>query len=158
MRDLSRGIEEVKVGVDKYLFTSNFAFLSELQNSMKVDPVELYTEMSMGGIDTMRIRDVMVASVAQKNGNEITDKVAEMETLITRYGLQECSILASHMLACAMIGDEKKSQLQSRTKMMEALEAFSVSQLIPLENRLWLWGQQIAISGLFAWLTFSAFA
>lgn len=101
---------DVECGSDIYVFKSDFSFLESLNQSVG-DPMEIYIDFCSGKTDPNQIKGVMVASIKAKNGNVVPKPPAEVERLITRNGLQECWALCRHLLAYAMIGDEKKSEL-----------------------------------------------
>ncbi len=150
------GVIEIECGNDTFLFKSNFSFLASLQEA-NLDPMNAYVKLSNGESDPLMVRQIMQSSIDLKNGESVSKSKIEVEILITRYGLQECWILCRHLLAYAMVGDEKKSELRNLTpnKLTQIItEPFLLESS---ENRRLLWVYHLLISGICACINFSLY-
>ena len=140
------GVVGVESGSDLYMFKSDFSFLASLNESVG-DPMEVYTEFCNGKSDPEFIKGVMIAALKLKNGNTVNSVSDEIELLITKNGLQECWALCRHLLAYAMIGDIKKSELH-RLKPNKMLQLITEPFLLEnSKNRRLLWAYHLLISG-----------
>ena len=150
------GVIEVECGKDLYVFKADFSFLASL-NEQAGDPMQLYTDFVGGSSDPQIIKTVMMASIKSLNGETVKDKSGEIELLITKNGLQECWALVRHLLAYAMIGDLKKSEL---LKLKPNKLAQLIAEPFLLEsskNRRLLWAYHLLISGFCACIRISLY-
>lgn len=150
------GIIDVECESDLYVFKSDFSFLASLKQSAR-DPMEIYTDFCDGKIDPETVKSVMLASVKSKNGEHVKDISNEIELLITRNGLQECWSLCRHLLAYAMIGDVKKSELRKLKPSRLSRIITEPFLLESLKNRRLLWIYHILISGVCACTSISLY-
>lgn len=150
------GVVEVECKSDLYVFKSDFSFLAALKQAVG-DPMEIYTNFCGGDSDPETIRGVMVAAVKSKNGDPIKDATNEIEELITRNGLQECWALCRHLLAYAMIGDVKKSELH-KLKLSKLSRIITEPFLLESSrNRRLLWVYHLIVSGVCACISISLY-
>lgn len=150
------GIVNVKNGESSYVFKGVFSTLAALQDR-EGDLIAVYEKVNSGGCDLFVIKNVISCCMDLKNGETVNDKDAEAEYLIESHGLQECIILCQHLLAYAMIGDEKKSKLHK-------LKPSKLTQLITepfklesSKNRRLLWAYHFLISGVSVCASFSLY-
>lgn len=139
------GIEQISCGDDDYTFKADFNFTAVLEQNVG-DPLDIHEEFSLGKCSPKRIRDVLCCSIQTKNGEEIQNKEAEIEDLITRNGLQDCLYLSNLLLAYAVIGDVKKSELRKLkpNKLTELItEPFKLESS---RDRRLLWGYHLIFS------------
>lgn len=118
--------ETFKDGSRTLRFVADYGFLVSV-SSIGRDAARIYIDLSEGTIDPECVRDILVCSVADFEDDE---KSSLIEDLITRYGLQECAIMAQIMLSHAMIGDVKKRNLAKG----EAIQSLT-NQLIPSRSK-----------------------
>jgi hypothetical protein len=147
---------DIECGDDIYLFKSDFSFLATL-NESHADPMTVYVDLANGKSDPLAIREIMLASIKSKNGKPVLKPKKEVEELITRYGLQECWILCRHLLAYAMVGDEKKSELRNMTPSKLTQIITEPFLLESSRNRRLLWVYHLAISGAYVCFSFSVY-
>ncbi len=141
--------EVFKDGNKEIVLVADFGFL-EAVNSHGTDVSILYSELASGMLPPAKIRNILICAM----GDEIENKKEYAEDLITRYGLQECGIMASMMLTHAMIGDVKKSSIERKEKVKSALETITGSPSMSLRKVGCLWMAQTMISITLACLTF----
>lgn len=139
------GVVDVESGGDLFVFKSDFNFLASL-NETVADPMTIYVDLANGKTDPVVIRGILIASVKSKNGEQIKQPTDEIETLITNYGLQECWLLCRHLLAYAMVGDEKKSKLRKLNPTMIEKIITEPFLLENSKNRRRLWAYHLLIS------------
>ena len=130
--------EVFKDGNKEIVLVADFGFL-EAVNSHGTDVSILYSELASGMLPPAKIRNILICAM----GEEIENKKDYAEDLITRYGLQECGIMASMMLAHAMIGDVKKSSIERKEKVKNALETITGSPSMSLRKVGCLWTAQL---------------
>jgi hypothetical protein len=106
------------------IFTADFGMLEELA-SIGRDPALIYADLSAGLMPPVDVRNVMAAS-----GPEDLD----IEDLINRYGLAECSMIARHMLSHAMIGDAGKSRALGQETTRALLDSLVTDREKALQN------------------------
>jgi hypothetical protein len=131
---------------------ADFGFLESV-NSFGRDVAVVYSDLSQGLMPPADIRNVLVSAVQLRDEENKKDFI---ESLITKYGLQECAIMASVMLSHAMIGDEKKSQIENQVRVEGALSALTSTQSENLKRLGLLWGAMFIASTVLA-CTISSF-
>lgn len=146
MANKREGYESVDVGGVDHMFKADFAFLAELKDEAKEDPMRLFASFATGESDPNMVRAVLVSSIVSVDGVALPDNIRQevIEELITRYGLQEAWILAQHLLSYAMIGSIKKSRLGDLEKMTQSLGGLSWLSLKSLQSR---WALPLVIFG-----------
>lgn len=154
------GEEAVIVGSDHYLFKSDFGFLAELEELAPVGPMAIFVNLSGEDCKVEYVKQVLCCSMKSLNGKEIeSDKVEQkVEKFITRHGFEMSIVVAQHMLAYSMIGDEKKSETQELERKMQLLEKLSISQSVSSRSLLSLWVYRVMIFSVFACSSISLYA
>jgi len=151
-RNKAQGFEEVNSGDELYIFKGDFGFLMSLKEMSPVDPIAIAEHVAH--LDPEHIRNVLMASLRKRDNIESDDMAEEdiqatIEDLITRHGLQECGILAQHILSHAMIGDLKKNALDRHENVQSLLNDLVVSRSKSFRNHALLWGYSLMIFGIF---------
>lgn len=147
-----QGYEEVDSDGVLYLFKADFGFLASLQELTGSKLFTIAEEIPAG--DPEVIRDVLVSSLVKKSGDDVDElsidsKRELIEDFITRHGLQECSILANHMMSNAMIGDLKKNQIDRHQSIQSLMNHFVISRSTIFKNHAYLWGYLALIFGTY---------
>lgn len=156
MANRKEGFEQVEVGPDLYLFQSGFRLMSELKDAVGVDPARMYEAFAEGDTKPDWVHGILSCALKQINGKDVEPQEVKniCERMITLYGLGEAWVLAQHLLAIGMIGDIKKSQLQTMEERQHLLELFAPFRLLSLKDQLFLWGWLFLISGIAVWSNF----
>lgn len=154
------GEEEVVVGGDHYLFKSDFGFLSELEEISPVGLMILFNNLSGDDCKIEYVKQTLCCSMKMLNGEEIkSDKIEQkVEEFITRNGFEMSIIVAQHMLAYSMIGDEKKSETQELEKKMQLLKKLSISRSVSSRNLQSLWVYRVMLFSACACSSISLYA
>ena len=135
--------EEIFEDGDKHVrLVADFGFLVAV-NSMGRDCALLYTDLSNGLMPAEDVRNILVCAAADIPDGERNDYI---ESLITRYGLQECSVMAQVMLSHAMIGDVKKSALDRAATVRGLIDLTLNTQLMSFRKAGLLWVGTVATS------------
>ena len=114
------GQETLKDEGKEIILTADFGFVVAI-NSYGKDVSQIYSDLSSGMMPAKDIKHVLRAAMS----DDIDDNY--IEGLITRAGLQECAILAMHLLSHAMIGDVKKSKLAKMEPIQSLIAQFKGS-------------------------------
>lgn len=130
---------------------ADFGFLCSV-NSLGRDVALVFTDLANGLTPPEDVRNVLVSAAVDVPES---DRVEYIEALITRYGLQECAIMARVMLSHAMIGDVKKSAIDRAEVVRGILEAALPSQSTSFIKAGSLWAGTVAASTLAVCLIFS---
>lgn len=136
------GYEEVESNGRLFLFKADFGFLVSLKELFSVDPFIVCNTLFSGNCEPIYTRNVLIASLQGEENASIADKTLIIEELITIHGMQECWILAQHLLSHAMIGSKKKSQIMANQNLTSIL----VSRSRSLKNHVLLWVYLFVIS------------
>lgn len=119
--------EILKDGGREIILSADFGFIVAI-NSLGKDVAHIYSDLSSGMMPAEDIKNVIKCGIK----SDVED--GYVESLVERNGLQECSIIALHLLSHAMIGDVKKSKILTREKIEEMTIKFSPSQSTGLRN------------------------
>jgi len=155
------GHEEIIVDDDLFLFKSDFSFLAALKETAGIDPLQLFAQFSANDADPELVCNVLECSILECNGETIdpNERRAICEELITANGLQECWVLAQHLLSYGMLGDIKKRAARRHGTTQELLEGIGLSgsrSTIAIKQLL-LWAYLLLISGTCALLNFKIY-
>ena len=104
--------EEIFIDGDRAIrFVANFGMLEAL-NNFGTDPSMVFSDLSIGNLNPVYIKNVMSSSVLDIDNDILSESVKDdlVIELINKYGLQECSIVARMLLTHGLIGDIKKSE------------------------------------------------
>ena len=145
--------ETFQDGNRELIFVADFGFLESV-NSYGRDVSVIYSDLANGLMPPKDVRNVLISSIEL---GEECDKKEFVETLIAKYGLQECAILASVMLTHAMIGDVKKSAIENRQEVASALDSLTGLRSKSLKKAGLLWVAQLLTSSALACLIFKLF-
>ena len=159
-RNKLQGYEEVDSNGVLFVFRGNFGFVAAVKELTGKNVFSL-TETIPGG-DVEDIRDVLIASLVKRAGDDAEDLTAEnkqeiIEQFITDHGLQECSILANHMLTNAMVGSLKKNKLDRHQSVQSLLNSLMISRSKIFKNHALLWAYLLAIFGVYQCLSIKLF-
>ena len=151
-----QGYEEVQSNDQLFVFKADFAFLVSLKQSSGVDAMSI-AEL-VNDQDPESIRDVLIASLYRRSGvdaDEIgnEEKITIIEQFFSDHGLQECLILAQHLLSYAMIGNIKKKQIQNNQSITSMIDSLLFSRFESFKSHLRLWVYVGSISGLCVCMT-----
>lgn len=100
---------------------ADFGFLVAVNEAGR-DVSAVYTDLANGLMPPCDVQTVLACAAVLPDNVDRLEFVAD---LITRYGLQECSIMARVMLSHAMIGDVKKSALDRGAAVQGLLESLT---------------------------------
>lgn len=135
--------EEIFMDGDRELIlVADFGFLESV-NSFGRDVSLIYSDLAGGLMPPQDVRNVIVSSIQLEDSE---NKEEFVESLICRYGLQECAIMASVMLTHAMIGDVKKLAIERREELRSALGKMTGTNSESLRKAGLLWVAALVIS------------
>ena len=141
--------EEIFEDGDKHVrLVADFGFLIAV-NSYGRDVAMIYTDLSNGLMPADDVRNVLVSAAADIPDGERAEYI---EDLITRYGLQECTVMARVMLSHAMIGDVKKSALDRAEVVRGLMDSLLNTQSMTFRKAGLLWAGTVTVSTLLACL------
>lgn len=109
-----RRCEEVVSGDGhKYRFAGTFGNI-EAVSFVCGDPGALYTRLIDGELPPADIRSVILCCMQECDGQPVdsTNRETLAEGFVEAFGLQDCSLLARHLLSYGLIGDVKKKQIE----------------------------------------------
>ena len=143
--------EEIFEDGDKRIrMVGDFGLLSAV-NSYGRDVALVFSDLSNGLMPPDDIRNILVCAAVDEP-EEGRDKY--IEGLITRYGLQECAIMARVMLSHAMIGDVKKSAMDRAEAVRGILETVLPSPSMSFTKAGLLWAGMVTVSTTLVCLIF----
>jgi len=125
---------------------ADFGFLVAVTAATQRDPSEVFSELAAGLMPPEAVRDVLVCAA--------NDSTVDVEDLITRYGLQECAMVARVLLSHAMIGDTKKSAIGNQQALAEIAGLAPGSLSAVFWKAGWLWAASTATSTALVCLIF----
>ena len=151
-RNKLQGYEKVYINEELYIFKGDFSFLATLAEISEVNPIVISENVI--NLDPVSVRNVLIASLHKKGDIDSDDLPTEdqnkiIEEMITDFGLQECGILAQHLLSHAMLGDLKKNALENHQSMNSLLNNFVVSRSKIFKNHALLWTYLLVIFGTY---------
>ena len=151
-----QGYEEVDHNGQLYLFKADFGFLARLKETTGRFVFTIAEELPAGDPDM--VRDVLVCSLVKRAGDDCDDLSVEakrdlIEEFITEHGLQECTMLANHMMTNSMIGSIKKNKIDRHQTIMGLMESLMISRSQIFRNHALLWVYVATISGICACLS-----
>lgn len=116
MMNRQRECEEIvtdKEAGKSYRFAGTFNFIRMLSLAGR-DPAFIYADLIDGNLPPDEIKQVIMFSMEQINGEDVPDQDREEEAveLIERSGLVDASLLARIVMSHAMIGAIKKKQIR----------------------------------------------
>lgn len=153
-------IEQVDVGGDKYEFNFDFAALREMDEARGHNCFVSASDLASGDSKPSLVLEILEVSIYRINGKEVTiaDSRDEAKLFISRAGFQTAHTVGQTLLAFCLVGDVKKSVLQSLeaiTKELNQVTNPTDSPLMTFLNRLFLWIYRPTIFGLAVWLILS---
>ena len=152
--DKRRPNEEIfKDGDREIRLVADFGFMCAVSSRGR-DVTALFNDLSEGLTSAEDIFSVLYCAAVDLPEDERKELI---ESLITRYGLQECAIMARVMLSHAMLGDVKKSQIDRGEEVQNLLEQFLPSQSKTLKQVGLLWGATSIASTLLVCGIFNLF-
>ena len=159
-RNKLQGFEEVDSNGTLFVFRGNFGFIAEVKELTGKNAFALAETVPEG--DAEDIRDVLISSLVRYAKEGTDDLTAEnkrdlIEQFITDHGLQECSILANHMLTNAMVGELKKNALDRHQNVQSLLNSLMISRSKIFKNHASLWAYLAAIFGIYQCLSIKLF-
>ncbi len=138
--------EEIVIdGENEIVFTADYGFLAAV-NSYGKDVSIIYSELNQGLMNPVDIRNILHSGLPRDN----KEKMVFIEGLISKHGLQQCSIVAFSLMVYGMIGDAKKSAIERREEIEEALTILTGSPSKSLKKVGYLWVAQLTILTLLA--------
>ena len=151
-RNKLQGYEEVDINGELFIFKGDFGFLVTLKEISEIDPI--FISENVINLDPISVRNVLISSLCKKGGIDtedlsIEDQYKIVEEMITDFGLQECGILAQHLLSHAMLGDIKKNALDSHQNVQSLLNNLVVSRSKIFKNHALLWMYLLGIFGIY---------
>jgi len=151
-RSKELGYEEVDSDGVLFVFKSDFGFLVSLKELVQTDPIAIAEKVYEN--DPESIRNVLVTSFVSEADCDADSLSSDakreiIEGFITKHGLQECSILAQHMLSYAMIGTIKKKRIDQNQTIGSMISGLLFSRWKNFKNHALLWVYIAAISGIF---------
>lgn len=156
----SSTIETVKVGSDTYEFKFDYDALCEMDEARGHNCFTDAADLASGETKPSLILEILEVSMHRINGKEVTiaDSRDKAKTFISRAGFQTAHTVGQTLLGFCLVGDVKKSALQSLeaiTKELHQVMNINDSLLMTFSNRLFLWICRLTIFGLAVWLIFS---
>ena len=151
-RNKLQGYEEVDINGELYLFKGDFGFLATLAEISEINPIAISENVI--NLDPISVRNVLISSLHKKGDIKSDDLTVEdqyriIEEMITDFGLQECGILAQHLLSHAMIGDLKKNTLDNHKSVQSLMNSLIVSRSKIFRNHALLWMYILVIFGTY---------
>jgi hypothetical protein len=126
-----RRCEEV-VGGDghSYRFAGTFGNI-EAVSFVCGDPGALYTRLIDGELPPGDIRSVVLCCMEECDGVPVDSTTREQlaDRFVESFGLQDCSLLARHLLGYGLIGDVKKKQIEQQSAIAGLLRTRNPSTL-----------------------------
>lgn len=138
--------EEIVIdGENEIVFTADYGFLAAV-NSYGKDVSIIYSELNQGLMNPVDVRNVLYSGLPRDS----SEKIDFIEGLISKHGLQQCSIVAFSLMVYGMIGDAKKSAIERQEEIETALVSLTGSPSKSLKRVGCLWMAQLTILTLLA--------
>lgn len=122
--------EAVSGNGHNYLFAGTFGNI-EAVSFVCGDPGQLMARLCENELPPADIRSVMLCCVEERDGKPVTQQDREdvADEVVESFGLQDCSLLAQHLLGYGLIGDVKKKQIERHEAVAGMARKFSPSTL-----------------------------
>lgn len=134
-----RRCEEVVGGNGKqYRFAGTFGNI-EAASFLCGDPAEVFLELAEGATPPTTIRSIILCCIEDVDGEPVTDNTRDdfATEFVEDFGLQDCSLLARHLLTHAIVGNVKKKQIDRGEKLEGLRRKLRLSILTASGRRGW---------------------